>query len=263
MTYLAPRNKAGAWRRRGWLAGIVAVVFFVLVWQAPYFWSGLFTSMAAPFWRAGLAFENGDLRSPTSLLAENEMLKLKLANLELTLASSTTELLIQQNQDLLTLLGRATTTRSIYTAAAVLVRPPATPYDEMIIDLGQDDGVSTSTNVYAPGQVLIGQVAEVWRHTARVSLFSSPGRSFNVLVGPDRVPATAVGEGGGEYRAQVPHGTTLVPGDIVTEPALHDRAFGTVVSVNTNSANPFDDVLLAPPVNIDQLRFVLLNLQKK
>lgn len=262
MTYLAPRNKAGAWRRRGWIGGLIALVFFVLVWQAPYFWSGLFTSMAAPFWRAGLTLENGDLRSPSALSAENELLKLKLADLELTLASSTTELLIEQNNNLLSLLGRATTTRSLFTAAAVLSRPPATPYDEMIIDLGRAEGVSTSTKVYAPGKVLIGQVSEVWNHVARVGLFSSPGRSFNILVGPNQVPATAIGEGGGEYRAQVPHGASLVPGDIAIEPAMHDRAFGTVVSVNTNSANPFDDVLLAPPVNIDQLRFVLLDISK-
>lgn len=271
------------------VATSVGVVFVVLVIFvqifAPHVFPTLWTSIAAPFWRIQFAYETGALRTHDELLAENQTLKAAIAEFEARYASSTTALLESQNDELLRLLGRSsltsatsttvvvetspkkktTTTTKISTSdqkqfrlAAVLARPTLTPFDELIIDLGSDDDISTTTLVYSEGRTNIGRVVDVLPHTSRVRLYSSPEETYSVFIGNDHIPATAHGKGGGQYSADVPHGSSVVTGDIVTDSSVHDRVFGTVVSVVTDPANPFDTVLFAPPVVLNSLRFVLV-----
>ncbi|MDE2038037.1 MAG: rod shape-determining protein MreC [Patescibacteria group bacterium] len=264
MTYLRQRSAPGRRRIGAAAAAVAALVLAVALvqWRAPRFFPAIASAVADPFWRVRFAFQNGALESPDELLAENASLKLQVAALDGRLASSTAALLEAENADLLGLLGRATTTRSAYTAAAVLARPPFSPYDRLILDLGSDDGVSTTTLVYAPGGALIGRVTGALGHTSVATLFSSPGQSYPVLIGPQSLPATAVGKGGGHYSAQVPHGSGIAPGDAVSDSSLHDRAFGTVVSVTTDPSDPFDSVLFALPADPYGLRWVLLDISK-
>jgi cell shape-determining protein MreC len=128
----------------------------------------------------------------------------------------------------------------------------------LTIDLGQSDGVSSTSLVYAPGNVLVGRVVSVLSHTSEVALLSSPGETYNVFVGENRLPATAVGRGGGQYRAELPHGSAVAAGDFVSDPSLYDGPFGVVVSTIAGPSNPFDEILIAPPVNISGLHWVLL-----
>jgi hypothetical protein len=50
-----------------------------------------------------------------------------------------------------------------------------------------------------------------------------------------------------------------VKGDYVLSPSLGDRPFGVVVSVEADPAQPFETVLIAAPVNIFGLRWVLVD----
>ncbi len=257
MIYLRPHKGASRVIRLSATA-IVAVLLLVglIQWTAPHFFPGMFTSIAAPFWRARFSIESGSLRSPSQLLSENESLKRDLADLRAVFASSSVSAVLQENAELKAQAGRASTTPRLL--AAVLARPPFVPYDELLIDVGTDDGVSTTSLVYAAG-TLIGRVREALSGTAKVELFSSPGNSYQVLIGPSHVPATAIGMGGGQFRADVPHGSTVTAGDVVRDSAIGNGIFGMVVSVATDPANPFDRVLFAQPVNIYELRWVTLD----
>jgi cell shape-determining protein MreC len=152
---------------------------------------------------------------------------------------------------------------SSHVLAAVLVRPPLATYDELIIDAGSDQSVSVGDKVFAPGNVLIGTTTDVLSQTSKVILLSSPGQSYPVTVGPNHVPTTAVGRGGGQYEAQIPQATNIKEGDLVSDSSLADSLFATVTSVLSNPADPYETVLFSSPVNIYQLRWVLVEISKK
>lgn len=212
--------------------------------------------------------------SPGSLLAQNESLKLQLAALNAQRQSE--QATMDENSELLSLLGRsdavststaqgASSTALSYMKpisgrilAAVLIRPPAIDYDELIIDVGADRGIALGAKIYAPGGVLIGTTTDVFSQTSKVELFSSPGETYPVLIGSGLIPATAVGRGGGQYEAEVPQAAKVDQGDTVSDSSISDAPFGIVASVLANAADPFETVIFAPPVNIYQLRWVLV-----
>ncbi len=261
MTYLVRHNARPADRRRRviiYACGVIVVLVAFFQFFMPHFLPGLWTSLARPFWRAEFSVGSGALRSPAQLLNENEDLKRQLADDQVRLQS--VNALQDENDQLKTILGRASTTP--YIVAAVLKRPPYSPYDELVIDIGKDKNISTSSLVYAPGNVLIGRVVDVMSQTSKVVLLSSPGQQYQVLVGSAHTPATATGRGGGQYQAQVSRDVKVQEGDYVSDPSLNDRVFGIVTSVLSDPADPFATVLFAPPVNLYQLRWVLIQNQK-
>ena len=142
------------------------------------------------------------------------------------------------------------------------MRPPVAPYDEFIIDIGQDFNVAVNDSVYAPGNILIGHISEVLAHTSAVTLFSSPGQTFSVLVGSDAAPATAVGLGGGQYQAQLPRNIIVSVGDQVVVPSISTTPFGIVTSVTNDPTQAFETIMFAPPINLYQMRWVLVDTGK-
>jgi cell shape-determining protein MreC len=261
MSYIRTHRRPEERRRRAVVWSVVAVAALVILIElfAPQAFPSLFGAIARPFWRTAFYAETGGFRSNASLLAENAALARDLADLKASTASSTVAMLESQNQDLLAIAGRATTTPRHYVLGAVLARPSFVPYDMFVIDIGSDDGVTASSSVYSPEKILIGRIQDVQASQSKVLLFSSPRQTYTVSIGPSHIPATAVGQGGGQYRASVPHGSGVQIGDFVSDNSLSDRPFGVVVSVVTDPADPFDTVMLAPPVNIYQTRFVLVD----
>ena len=119
-------------------------------------------------------------------------------------------------------------------------------------------GLAAGDKVYASESVLIGSISEVLGSTSRVKLYSSPGESYQVLVGSSSVVATALGRGGGQYSAELPRVVVVSEGDFVIAPSLFDKPFGIVSGVISDPAQPFITVLFAPPVNVFQERWVLV-----
>ncbi|MFA6432438.1 MAG: rod shape-determining protein MreC [Candidatus Paceibacterota bacterium] len=259
MTYLLPHSSPARRRSRVfWTISIIVVLIVLFIsWRAPHTFPSLMTAVARPFWRMSFSIQSGALRSPAELLKDNEELKFQLDSLKQNIASSTIGAILVENQELKAMFYRASTTP--FKLAAVLARPPFMPYDELIIDLGADDGISTTTRVYAPGNILIGRAVEVLSQTSKIALYSSPGERYNVLIGANHVPATAVGQGGGQYRADVPHGTALLVGDAVNDPSLSNGPLGVIVSLATDPADPFDTIIFTPQVNIYSLRWVMVD----
>jgi cell shape-determining protein MreC len=235
--------------------GIVVVFGSVMQFFRPSFFPAMVTTLVRPFWRAELSLKLGSMRTPGELLQDNQFLERKLDDANVRL--KTIQSVLTENAELKALMGRASTTP--YILAAVLKHPPTAGYDELIIDAGDDAGFSVGNNVYAVGDVLIGRVAEAQSQTSKVRLYSSPGERYSVLIGPDHSPATAVGRGGGQYEAELPRDIKVSAGDFVLDLSLNDRPFGVVISVLSDPAQPFEKVLFAPPVNIYELRWVLVD----
>jgi cell shape-determining protein MreC len=295
------RNGLGSIRILSFMAGGILFIITLFQFFMPHFLPAVFTTIARPFWRIQFSVQNGSLQSLEAVLAENQSLKRDVQALMVQNASIT--LIQNQNNELLTVLGRPDAIKQIvgsstvalldqnsqtisssspassilgihpaqssstnhpnnHTLGAVLMRPPFAPYDELVIDIGSEQGVSLGARVYAPGNVLIGTTTRVLSQTATVTLFSSPGQTYAVIIGSSHIPATALGRGGGQYEAQVPQATQITQGDIVSDVSIGDSIFGTVTSVLNNPADPFETVLFAPPVNVYQLHWVLVENKK-
>ncbi len=268
MTYLQTSRRPSQIRNRALLivALIVFLIFGLIYYIWPNFIPGTITALARPFWRLEFAANGGAFRSQIILMNEIEELKRQLLEGEVRLAS--VSMLEAENLELKNLLGRpidhATSTKGSSVKvnkklAAVLERPPFIAYDELIIDQGLDAGFVIGDKVYAPGNILIGEIDTVFSKTSKVILFSSPQKQYQVLIGHGRVPATAFGRGGGQYEAQVARDIKISEGDFVDAPSISDRSFGIVSTVISDPTQPFETIIFAPPVNIYQLRWVLVD----
>jgi cell shape-determining protein MreC len=242
MTYLEKHKTSGF--RNFMIAGLVIVFFVIALVQifSPHIFPAFWNSIASPFWRAEFSVTNGSLSSPESLLRENEYLKQELAA-DLARMNNL-EYIEFENAELRALMGNASSTTT-YTLAAVLMRPPLSPYDELIIDGGHDRGFSASSTAYASGNIPIGRVTEVFGQTSRVVLYSSPGQKRDVLIGPNHLPTTAIGRGGGQYEAEIPKGLNVAPGDFVILATQDTRPLGEVASVNNETAAPFQKIFFS------------------
>ena len=225
----------------------------------PQLLSSLLNSIARPFWRIEYSIKAGTLNSVESLTSSNEELKRQLEEANIRL-ESVRDIEIE-NQELKSLMGRASTTQKIL--AAVLAKPPYLAYDTIVIDAGYGYGFSTSSKVYAASNIAIGRVVDISNTTSKVLLYSSPGQRYDVFIGSNRLPAVAYGRGGGQYYIQLPRGVNIVEGDTVIAPFLNNRILGTVTSIKSDPAEPFETIFFAPPINIYSLRWVLVDSQNK
>ena len=257
MTYLRANKRPGDQFKktvRIAVGGSIGILILIQIF-IPHFFPAVITSIFSPFWRTEFSIQSGSLRSPSMILSENEDLKRQLTDAQVRL--TTIHAIETENAELKAMLNRASSTTHIL--AAVLKRPPASRYDELIIDAGSEEGISSTSLVYASGNVLIGHVSDVLSHTSKVTLFSSPGQQYEVLIGASHAPATAIGQGGGQYKVQLSRDVKVSEGDMVIEPSLNDTAFGIVTDVESDPTQPFERVSFAPPVNVYQLRWVFVD----
>jgi cell shape-determining protein MreC len=277
MTYLRT-NKRPAQKRAQllyFIGGVIIVVLVIIHLLLPHLLPSLFASVFRPFWTARFSIRAGSLDSRESLLLENESLKFLIDEYDTRL--STQKSLEQENLEIKSLLGRkkdmssstdyvsssSTFIFSNKTLSAVLMRPPLSSYDELIIDIGMDYGVEINDKVYGPGSTLIGRVVDVLTHTSKVLLYSSPQEKYEVNIGSNNTIATAEGRGGGQYSAVVSRGASIKDGDFVTVPSIDNGPFGIVTAILSDPAEAFETVLFSSPVNIYSLKWVLVDTNTK
>jgi cell shape-determining protein MreC len=225
------------------LGAVLAVGAALLWWREPL--AGAFWRVAAPLMslRNNLgATVQADLRAQVEALAAR---------------AADRDALYEENLYLKRLLGRAPAEETVL--AAVVLRPPGSPYDTLLIDAGHDAGLLPGNLVSAGGGALIGTVTAVYGRSARVTLFSSPGEQYEGLLlrgGEQVAPLTVVGQGSGALYADVPAGTGARVGDSVGVPGLRTGVFAAVSAVETEDSRSFERVHLRLPANPQHLRFV-------
>lgn len=217
----------------------VALLFFVALWR---------TQASNLFW-----FFMTPVVSVRNALEANTVATLRAELASTTAALTDRNALQQENLALKAQFGRDGRAQGIL--AGVLVRPPATPYDTLIIDAGKSEGILMGDAVSAGGTTRIGVVREVYEHTARVVLYSAPGESYQALLG-GKVPISLVGEGAGSMSAEVPAGTTVPLGTSVVASGIASSFIGTVSHVEMHDGESFETIYVQLPVNLFSLRFV-------
>lgn len=185
---------------------------------------------------------------------EASRLRAELAGLQALLVDRA--VLYEENLHLKRLLGR-NAERSLL-LAGVIMRPPGTPYDTVLIDAGGLDGVVEGQYVSAGGNALIGRVVQVYEHAARVMLFSAPGELHEGLLSRDgtTVPLTIEGQGGGSLKAEVPIGTGAQVGDSILISGIGSGITAMVAEVVVGESESYESLYLRLPANPYHLRTV-------
>jgi rod shape-determining protein MreC len=237
---------------------VFAVFLFSLHLVFPHLYGSVFYPITSLFWKSGTFV--GDtvsqyahlVSSKRSLIAENDRLRSEMVSFEPSLIML--DSLRKENDTLRALLGRHTSSRMIL--ATVLSRPPFSPYDSLIIDTGTDIGVAVGDMVYASTDVLLGDISDVYAHTAKVNLFSSPGRKFPVLVGPSALQIEAEGRGGGNFRVVLPVEVGVEKGDPVRFAQSKSNIVGVIEEIEIDSADSLQEILFKMPLSLSEISYV-------
>ncbi len=225
----------------------------------------LFIALAI-FFRHGLATVLWSAGAPLVQL-RNSLGSSEVADLKAQLASSTAaladhDLLVQENAQLRAELGRQPAHAGKKVLAGVLQSPPGTPYDTLMVDAGSTLGVAVGQRVFAGG-IAIGEVDAVYSNSARVVLYSAPGRAYQALLTTQKgatIPISIDGQGAGSMQAQVPQGTEAAVGDTVVFVGVEGGLAAKVTGIAAQESESFKTLYLHVPVNLFELRLVYIEL---
>lgn len=199
--------------------------------------------------RATLAFQNEQFQNENATLSlQNQALLQKTSRLEALLDASTAT--------------RPSTTQLL---AEVLARPPESPYDTFLLNIGSRAGVVlgmgafvSTTDESDSGIVPIGIVSTVATDFSRVTLYSSPGVRTAAWVGSAHTPLTLVGLGAGAVSASVARAAGVSVGDAVFSVGPGTSPLGRVVRIDSDPSSPAVVLRILPAVNPFSISEVLL-----
>ena len=251
MTMIVHRDKKRKTKKRITIFIISVFLVYGMFFSAiaPFF-SGIAHTAATPLWKAGNAF--GETFSPflsyftsrRELYLENKELKEQIQSMVAKISDR--DLLREENKELKKILGRSD--ERIKILAIVLAKPSQTPYDTLVIDVGQKHGVKKG-NIILSENVVLGRIAEVFYSSSKVVLFSTAGQEITVSVGDDGVSAQAKGLGGGNFEIQLPKNTEVSVGDTIYLSNINPQVFGVVERIESGTKDAFEKILFKSPVN--------------
>ncbi|MBI2039177.1 MAG: hypothetical protein HYT22_02790 [Candidatus Niyogibacteria bacterium] len=164
--------------------------------------------------------------------------------------------------------------------AAVIFRPPSIPYDQIIIDRGERDGIRTGMSVVAPyrqasaidgetsallrkqnavsavDEIFIGWVSDVFWDSSRVVSPTSFGRETDVVLEGSETVAAAVGAGNRELRIRLPRDFPVTIGDRIFSVGSRRQIIGVVAEIAGETSSAIKEARIRQPVNERTLRFV-------
>jgi len=215
-------------------------------------------SIATPIWQTkiflGEKIQSYSffITSKKNLLKENNQLKGELFVFKGDLIQK--EALLAENLALKEALSRVVKKTSIL--AVVLAKPNRSPYDTMVLDIGENAGVIKGDLVEAFEGVIIGKIEEVFSGSSKVRLFSSAGVKTEVIIGEENIYTTATGLGGGNFTTSLPRGVAIEEGDYILLPNINSQVLGIVGKIIANPEDSFQRILFKLPLNLSQLKWV-------
>ncbi|MBP9710684.1 MAG: hypothetical protein KBD50_00240 [Candidatus Pacebacteria bacterium] len=219
------------------------VIAILAVWRQPL--TQAFWFFAEPVLHIGRESSQSELERLREEVASSSVLLLD------------RNLLYEENLRLKARLGRVPEgERSLL--AAILLRPPGTPYDTLILDVGRRNDVAVGDLVFAGGTVVIGAITEVYGSTARATLFSAPGQTHDALIFSEggSVPISLEGQGAGSFVGKIPQGTPVEVGQTVIFSNIVPVFAASVSYVEALPGESFQTVYMHMPTNPFTLRFV-------
>lgn len=133
--------------------------------------------------------------------------------------------------------------------AAVVARPPESPYDTLVIAGGEGIGIALGQEAFGEGGVPLGLVTAVTKDYARITLFSAPGTRTYGWAGNANIPLTILGTGAGTMSASLSRSVEVVVGDTVFAPGPGMLPIGSVVRIDSDISSPGMTLRIMPKVN--------------
>lgn len=198
-------------------------------------------TLSSPFVALHTLFASKDY-----LVREQKRLQDRVTELEVSTLQSMVD---QSLVDAMTL-ERTYTTSGVQ--LPVLMRPPFSPYDTLVIDR-RISSVAVGDLVFAYG-VLIGRVSFVDTATATVQLYTSPHTTTVARIGS--IDVNVIGQGGGRYIATLPKDVAIEVGTAVIVPQIEHVLLGVVSAINIQNNGTFQDAHISLPVALHQLTVV-------
>lgn len=228
---------------------LVALALIILFFILRTLFPGAVAWLAQPLWGAGDAATSAGgsvaafFGDKAVIARERDQYAAQVAALEAENAS-----LRARTLDLARLLGDRTEAAPGI-LAGVLARPPVSPYDTLVIDQGEASGVRIGQQVTGMGGVPLGTIESVADTSARVLLYSAPGRVTEGWVGVNRTPVSLEGASAGAFRTNVPRESVVAVGEAVFLPGPGAVPVGTVVRVDTDPSSPRAVIHIRPVAN--------------
>ncbi len=239
---------------------VVVVLIFVLGATFFSFSRGLMVNIFSPLWKGenavAVGFRNltNFFKSKNALIEENQILRDKLSSNEL--ADMSLQAVRDAENSLLLNFGRTSPNKFI--AASVLIHPPKTAYDSLIIDAGAVDGVPLDAEVSLPEGPKIGTIIEVFSKSSRVKLYSSNGEETNAVLERSLVPVTLIGRGGGNFEIALPRDVAVEVGDQILSAHLSPSVIGVVGDIEMKPTDSFKKIIVRSVANVYTVRLVIV-----
>lgn len=243
---------------------ILAVFVFLFLFLISYLFSDSIRSISrttmTPIWKVrDVVFSPfikvGNFFSfKSSLIEKNRILEEE--NSALKLKSFDYDILLQENEALKGSLGRKEDGSFIF--AKILSKPPVSPYDTLVLDVGSENGVILGSKVYLSNNIIIGIVRNVTPNTSLVELFSSSSQKNELIVLRTGATFSILGQGGGNLKLEVPKDTDIVWGDVFVYPDLRTSVLGTVYYIDSTSQGSFKTIYIRLFANIFEVNSVFI-----
>ncbi|MCE9549135.1 rod shape-determining protein MreC [Candidatus Nomurabacteria bacterium] len=193
------------------------------------------------------------LSSKRALFIENEQLKIQINSSAADVANYNS--VVEENLELKEVLNRKKDTIDMV-LANILAKPSQSLYDTLLVDVGSDNGVMEGNMVFAFGNIPVGKVSIVHGNSANVVLFSSSGEKTDAIISGRNIFIEAVGRGGSNFEIILPRDVILEKGNQIVLPGVSNYLLGVVEGVISDPRDSFQKVLFTSPVNIQELKFV-------
>lgn len=196
------------------------------------------------------------LQSKKSLYLENENLRKELNEMSAQIYNFSA--LENENNKLKEIFNRQNDKNLIL--ATILSKPNKSIFDTIIIDVGEKDGIEVGNVVFALGRIPIGRVVEVFLDSSKVVLFSTSGEKTEIVITEGDVFMEIIGRGGGNFEMILPRDFEILKGATVSLPGLDSSVIAKVETIISDPRDSYQKALLTSPVNIQNLRFVQVDI---
>lgn len=255
------RDKKQIEKRKKIIRNIIGFgLFFVLSVLGFLSWTGqIFNFVGRPVWKTenfvntGLYNMNYLIRTKASISNENHNLIEEVSSLRLTMTDY--QILKNEVDQLKEILGRIPD-KNNFILSNILTKPNHSPYDTVIIDVGNNDGIKEGDLVYVDGNIPIGNIGKVYNKTSLVTLYTNPGQKTEGFMDISNASVVLTGRGGGNFEMIIPIELSAEKGTIIYLPGSTSLVLAHVDEVISIPSDPFKKVLLSSPVNVQNLKWV-------
>ncbi len=221
--------------------------------------NGLWYDLGSIFWKSknfsndALSDNSYILRTKKSVFEKNR--ELIIENIKLRNQMIDYDILKTENTQLKETLGRWKDNNNII-ISSVLAKPNFSPYDSIIIDIGENYNIKIGDRVYSGPNILVGEVDQVYKNSSLVLLYSNPGKKTSVLIDGLNTNIEIIGRGGGNFEMTTPVDLYVEKGKSVLSPSINPEVIAIVGDVISSPNDPVKKFILSAPINVQNLKWV-------